>query len=422
MVRPRLARLLRTSLILLAVAAAGGFLFAWSGLYNVAASRKHFAVTTELLDFVLRNSIETWSTGIETPPLDDPALAERGAGHFAGFCAPCHGAPGQPANVVVRQMLPAPPAYDEAVRPWKNSELFRVVKHGLKYTGMPAWPAQARDDEVWAMVAFLRGLPDMTAAQYRVATDAAAAETAAETAADAPEQPGAATPPRAAQAIAASGLTSTSPVACARCHGPNGEGSPAGGVPRIAGQRPAYLLATLRDYALGVRPSGIMQPVAALLSDEQLRSLADYYAGLPGTAPTAETRGPERIAATAITSGAVLGSAASTGDDLPRSRLLQKGAALAATGDPSAAIPACDSCHGEDGRGEGKLPRYPALAGQHRAYLEQQLALWRTGVRGGSASRIMQAAARNLSDAQIRAVALHYATRGNARVPPAVRP
>ena len=32
---------------------------------------------------------------------------------------------------------------------------------------MPAWPTQQRDDEVWAMVAFLRTLPDLQAEDYR---------------------------------------------------------------------------------------------------------------------------------------------------------------------------------------------------------------------------------------------------------------
>mgnify|MGYP003298824914 CR=1 FL=1 len=30
----------------------------------------------------------------------------------------------------------------------KDAELFSIVKHGLKFTGMPAWPTQSRDDEV----------------------------------------------------------------------------------------------------------------------------------------------------------------------------------------------------------------------------------------------------------------------------------
>jgi hypothetical protein len=46
-------------------------------------------------------------------------------------------------------------------------QLFSIVKHGIKFTGMPAWPVQQRDDDVWAMVAFLRRLPDLDAAGYR---------------------------------------------------------------------------------------------------------------------------------------------------------------------------------------------------------------------------------------------------------------
>src|SRR5688500_10415819 len=37
----------------------------------------------------------------------------------------------------------------------------------LEITGMPAWPAQQRDDEVWAMTAFLRRLPQLDADEYQ---------------------------------------------------------------------------------------------------------------------------------------------------------------------------------------------------------------------------------------------------------------
>ena len=29
---------------------------------------------------------------------------------------------------------------------WRPRELFYIVKHGMKFTGMPAWPADGRDD------------------------------------------------------------------------------------------------------------------------------------------------------------------------------------------------------------------------------------------------------------------------------------
>ena len=44
----------------------------------------------------------------------------------------------------------------------EGSELFWIVKNGLKYTGMPPWPTQQRDDEVWDVIGFLRELPTMS--------------------------------------------------------------------------------------------------------------------------------------------------------------------------------------------------------------------------------------------------------------------
>jgi hypothetical protein len=50
---------------------------------------------------------------------------------------------------------------------WSDPQLFWIVKHGMKFTPMPAWPVQDRDDEVRRMAAFARRLPDMSPAEYR---------------------------------------------------------------------------------------------------------------------------------------------------------------------------------------------------------------------------------------------------------------
>jgi cytochrome c553 len=52
-------------------------------------------------------------------------------------------------------------------------------------------------------------------------------------------------------------------------------------VPVVHGQPSDYLLASLKAYSEGKRRSGIMQPLAADLRPEDIRELADYYAGLP---------------------------------------------------------------------------------------------------------------------------------------------
>ena len=55
----------------------------------------------------------------------------------------------------------------DAIPAWTDEQLFWIVKHGIKYAGMPGWIAQSRDDEVWTVVAALRSLPDMSRKEYR---------------------------------------------------------------------------------------------------------------------------------------------------------------------------------------------------------------------------------------------------------------
>src|SRR5687767_3971592 len=144
-----------------------GFLFLWSGIYTVAASRGHWAVTEWLLTFAMRNSVKTHAQGIEVPPLGNADLVTLGAAHFHSGCAYCHGAPGIPISPIARAMLPPPPDLATNMRSWRDRELFWIIKHGIKYTGMPAWSVQQRDDEVWALAAFVRRLPGLDAARYR---------------------------------------------------------------------------------------------------------------------------------------------------------------------------------------------------------------------------------------------------------------
>src|SRR5690606_13729481 len=87
--------------------------------------------------------------------------------HFEGGCTPCHSRPGDTANAIVAAMLPPPPPLGPEVATMDAEEIFWIVKHGLKFTAMPAWPTQQRDDEVWAVTAFLVRLPELSPREYR---------------------------------------------------------------------------------------------------------------------------------------------------------------------------------------------------------------------------------------------------------------
>src|SRR5690606_28039167 len=114
------------------------------------------------------HSVDTWSSFVPAPPsLDGADLLALGAAHFEGGCTPCHSRPGDPANAIAAAMLPPPPPLGTVVGSMDAKALFWIVKRGLKYTAMPAWPAQKRDDEVWAVTAFLVRLPELSPRAYR---------------------------------------------------------------------------------------------------------------------------------------------------------------------------------------------------------------------------------------------------------------
>lgn len=341
--------------------AVGAVLFAYSGLYNVAASRGHPLWLNWFLETGMRRSVQFHSSDAPTPDLTDPDLIALGAAHFQGGCAPCHGAPGQPINPVYEHMLPSPPSLSGHVPRWEDRELFWIVEHGLQYAGMPAWSGKNRRDEVWAVTAFLRKLPEIDTETYqRLARGNAEIERAS-----------------AAQFVN-TGRSALHLTACARCH--EHDAAPSSGlVPRLAGQPQAYLKRALNEYRHNKRQSGIMEPVAASLDETQIAKLAGYYASLP--APPANNAPPGKVSA---------------------------GRRIALEGDPKRGLPPCESCHGADA-----LADYPRLAGQSVQYVVSQLELWRRGGRAQTPQgELMAEIAERMSDEQIDAVADFYAGGG----------
>jgi len=76
------------------------------------------------------------------------------------------------------------------------------------------------------------------------------------------------------------GIGAINVPACAGCHGPNGSGIPAQ-FPRLAAQHQDYTIAELTNFRSGARTnSPQMTTIAARMSDEEIKAVADYVAGL----------------------------------------------------------------------------------------------------------------------------------------------
>jgi len=352
--------------ILLAIGAAGVIAAAvyWSGIVNIAASSGHWAVTDWVLHTAMRRSV-AFHAAMEPPDdFSSESMIRRGAGHFETGCAPCHGSPKSPRDVVTVNMTPPPPDLSKKVDEWEPHELFWIVKHGVKFTGMPAWPVQNRDDEVWSMAAFLMLLPTLDEARYtRLAFGDGTAAGRRGT-------------------LQKSTRSDRRISDCSRCHGIDGKGEPNGAFPRLDIQTETYLLSALEAYASGERSSGIMQAAVSGLDKADLKRLAAHYASAAEMEPPAPRPVPEA------------------------STELRHGRQIAEKGIPSQDIAACSGCHGNANQA------FPRLAGQYRSFLESQLRLFseQTARGGGRYYGLMETAAHDLSEDQIKDVALWYAS------------
>jgi len=170
-------------LIIIAVFAIAA-VYVYSGVYPMGADVPHSKLTYWLLETAREQSIKVASKDIEVPLLDDPELLLLGGPDYNDMCVACHLRPGKMQSDLSIGLYPAPPnlskredehGHDGEVAghggPAQSAQRqFWIIKHGIKASGMPAWGPTHDDQRIWAMVAFLQKLPELTPEQYQIIT------------------------------------------------------------------------------------------------------------------------------------------------------------------------------------------------------------------------------------------------------------
>jgi mono/diheme cytochrome c family protein len=98
-------------------------------------------------------------------PESAEALAD-GRAHYADHCANCHANDGSGDTEMGRGLFPKAP--DMRLAPTQelsDGDLFYIIEHGIRFTGMPGWSTgtTAGEESTWRLVHFLRRLPRLTA-------------------------------------------------------------------------------------------------------------------------------------------------------------------------------------------------------------------------------------------------------------------
>jgi len=157
-------------------------------------------------------------------------------------------------------------------------------------------------------------------------------------------------------------------LACAPCHGKQGEGTDNDYFPRLAGKPAGYLKNQLVAFRDGRRRYPPMNYLLGYQSDTYLQKIAEYFAALR----------PPAMPKTASDASAAV---------------LSRGEALVEGGDQARGVPACAGCHGP--KLTGMEPGIPGLVGLRATYISAQLGAFRYGTRTAPDPDCMQLVAAN---------------------------
>ncbi|MBT8439217.1 MAG: cytochrome c4, partial [Gammaproteobacteria bacterium] len=144
--------------------------------------------------------------------------------------------------------------------------------------------------------------------------------------------------------------------------------------PSLAGQNASYIAKQLADFKSQARKDPVMLGMVAALSEDDMKNVAAFY----------ESQTPK--------GGKAAADKVELGQRIYRGGIAEKGVA------------ACTACHGPTGAGIS-TSGYPAVSGQHSAYVESQLQKFAEGSRNNDPNRMMRDIAGKLSKDEMAAVA-----------------
>jgi len=157
----------RARLLLLGVAGVGVLVLLALGLgaFDISATSRPSKLEKALAGWVRDASIRARAPHDVKAPTD-PATLARGRAEYTEHCQVCHGIPdGEQTSIAQGLNPPVPDLAEPSTQARSDGELFFIVSQGIRLSGMPGFARSEPDDVRWAMVAFVRHLPKLSAAE-----------------------------------------------------------------------------------------------------------------------------------------------------------------------------------------------------------------------------------------------------------------
>jgi mono/diheme cytochrome c family protein len=154
--------LMGAALLLVLVATAGVIYLRTTGLDAMAQPG---VIETRLARAARRWAIPSSIRAMGNPVPKSTESVADGMAHFADHCAVCHANDGSGDTEMGRGLYPKAPDMRRApTQQLSDGELFYIIEHGIRFTGMPGWSngTKAGEESSWHLVHFIRHLPALT--------------------------------------------------------------------------------------------------------------------------------------------------------------------------------------------------------------------------------------------------------------------
>jgi mono/diheme cytochrome c family protein len=131
------------------------------GLMPVTADGSHSSLEARIMPAVLHASISRHASQETNPVLLNEDNLKAAVDTYKAMCARCHSTPEGKPSIYGQSFYPPAPQLAKGMAQYTDSQLFWVIKHGIRNTGMPAWGSMLSDDEIWQIVSLLNNSQDL---------------------------------------------------------------------------------------------------------------------------------------------------------------------------------------------------------------------------------------------------------------------
>ncbi len=148
-------RFLLGGLVTLMVLGVGAFLYLRMGYPSTRADVGPSKLETRWAMSFLDASVDRHAPKQSNAAGASQAILIEGMKLYKANCARCHGAPGHPERTFGHPFYPPAPNFMEEAPDMPENQNFYIIKHGIRWTGMPAWGSVLSGEEIRQLTTFL---------------------------------------------------------------------------------------------------------------------------------------------------------------------------------------------------------------------------------------------------------------------------